>query len=218
MLNEKLLELKKLVISQENLVENMIAKSIKGLLEKNDILLKEVIEKDEEVVNARELEIEEQGINLIARFHPEAKDLRTILMILKMNVNLERIADSAVNISESALYLIDKPEVKPLIDLPRMADEAKNMLKDSMESFINESDILAKNIWDRDIIVDNLRDQILRELITYMFSDPSTIERSLHLIRISNNLERIADMATNIAEESIYVSKGKILKRGFKQK
>jgi len=129
MLNEKLLELKKLVISQENLVENMIAKSIKGLLEKNDILLKEVIEKDEEVVNARELEIEEQGINLIARFHPEAKDLRTILMILKMNVNLERIADSAVNISESALYLIDKPEVKPLIDLPRMADEAKKYAK-----------------------------------------------------------------------------------------
>jgi phosphate transport system protein len=174
--------------------------------------LNHVINDDEKTVNELEIKIDETCTNLIALYHPEAKDLRSILMISKMTADLERIGDCAVNISESSLYLIDKAPVKPLIDLPRMAEEANRMVKDSINSFINESAELAVNVCERDNVVDELRDQILRELITYMFSDPSTIERALHLIRISNNIERIADLSTNISEETVYVAKGMIIK------
>ncbi|OHD15162.1 MAG: phosphate transport system regulatory protein PhoU [Spirochaetes bacterium GWD1_27_9] len=212
MLRQKIVELKESLISQANTVEKMIEKSIKGLIDKNGDLLKEVLEVDEKLVNTLELKIDETCTNLIALYHPEAKDLRTVLMISKMTSDLERIGDCAVNISESALYLIDKPQVKPYIDLPRMADEAIKMVKDSITSFINENVELAKNVCERDNIVDDLRDQILRELITYMFSDPSTIERSLQLLRIANNLEKVGDISTNISEETIYMAKGKVIK------
>jgi phosphate transport system protein len=212
LLREKLLELKETLIVQANLVEKMIEKSMKGIIDQKMDMLKDVIEVDENVVNSLENKIDEACTNLIALYHPEAKDLRTILMISKMTADLERIGDCAVNISESGIYLLDKPPVKPLIDLPRMADEANRMVKDGITSFINESADLAINVCERDNIVDDLRDQILRELITYMFSDPSTIERALQLIRISNNLERIGDLSTNIAEEAIYVAKGKNIK------
>ena len=212
MLRQKIVELKESLISQANTVEKMIEKSIKGLIDKNGDLLKEVLEVDEKLVNTLELKIDETCTNLIALYHPEAKDLRTVLMISKMTIDLERIGDCAVNISESGLYLIDKPQVKPYIDLPRMADEAIKMVKDSITSFINENVELAKNVCERDNIVDDLRDQILRELITYMFSDPSTIERALQLLRIANNLEKVGDLSTNISEETIYMAKGKVIK------
>ncbi len=212
MLKDRIVELKKIVINQATLVEQMIDKSIKGLIENNEHILKEIIEFDEKMVNDNELVIDEKCLNILALFHPEAKDLRTIMMISKMNIDMERMGDSAVNIAESALYLISKPQVKPYIDLPKMAKEVMKMVNDSINSFINENEILALDVCNRDSIVDNYRDQILRELITYMFSDPSTIERSLHLIRISNNLERIADLSTNISEETIYITKGKVIK------
>jgi len=145
-------------------------------------------------------------------YQPEAGNLRTILMILKMNNDLERIGDLAVNISESALFLIERPPVKPLIDIPRMAEEAINMLKNAVDSFINKDTKLAKSVCQKDAVVDNLRNQILRELITYMSSDPSTIERSIHLIRISRSIERIADLSTNICEDVIFITEGKIIK------
>jgi phosphate transport system protein len=212
MLLEKILELKETLIVQANLVEKMIEKSIQGLIDKKIEVLNEVIEVDENVVNSIENKIDQASTNLIALYHPEAKDLRMILMIMKMTSDLERIGDCAVNISESAIYLIDKPPVKPLIDIPRMAEEAIRMVKDGITSFVNESSDLAISVCERDNIVDDLRDQILRELITYMFSDPGTIERSLQLIRISNNIERMGDLSTNIAEEAIYVAKGKTIK------
>lgn len=212
MLKEKTIELKKIVLSQANLVENMIDKAIKGLINYEESILREVIEFDENTVNNNELLIDEKCVGILALYHPEAKDLRTIMMISKMNTDLERMGDSAVNIAESALYLVSKPQVKPYIDLPKMSKEVMKMVNDSINSFVNENEIIALDVCQRDSIVDNYRDQILRELITYMFSDPSTIERSLHLIRISNNLERIADLATNISEETIYIIKGKTIK------
>lgn len=214
MLAEKLNKLKEKIVEQGNLVESMIEKSIRGLLTRDKALLIDVLQVDEPRANEMEIEIDEMCVNLIARFHPEAKDLRTIIMILKMNNDLERIGDMAVNISESALFLIERPQVKPLIDLPKMAEETIQMLKDSIDSFIKGDSNLAKNVCERDDIVDAYRDQILRELITYMISDPTTIERAIHIERISRNLERIADLATNIGEDVVYIVEGKVIKHG----
>ena len=212
MLGEKLNELKKKLVEEAGLAEGMVKKSIEGLIEKRKKILEKVIKEYEPKMNKLEIELDELCTNLIALYQPEAGNLRTILMILKMNNDLERIGDLAVNISESALFLIERPLVKPLIDIPRMAEETIDMLKKAVDSFINRDAKLAKSVCERDAIVDNLKDQILRELITYMSSDASTIERSIHLIRISRCLERIADLSTNICEDVIFMVEGKVIK------
>jgi phosphate transport system protein len=212
MLHQELEMLKEKLLESATLVESMIEKSINGLLKKDKNLLLKIIEEDEARENDLEIQIEEKGIELIARYQPHAKDLRTIVMILKMNNDLERIGDEAVNIAQSALFLIERPMVKPLIDIPRMAEEAIKMLQDSIKAFLQEDSQLAREVCVRDAIVDGLRDQIWRELITFMASDPTTIERSLHLLRISRCLERVADLATNLAEDTVYIVEGEIIK------
>jgi phosphate transport system protein len=212
MLHQELEMLKEKLLESATLVESMIKKSINGLLKKDKDLLLKIIEEDEARENDLEIQIDEKGIELIARYQPHAKDLRTIVMILKMNNDLERIGDEAVNIAQSALFLIERPMVKPLIDIPRMAEEAIKMLQDSIKAFLQEDSQLAREVCVRDAIVDGLRDQIWRELITFMASDPTTIERSLHLLRISRCLERVADLATNLAEDTVYIVEGEIIK------
>lgn len=212
MLREKLTTLKKDLIEYATLVERMIEDSVKGLLQRDSQLLEDVIEKEEPEANEWEMQLDDLCTNLIARYQPKAKDLRVILMVLKMNNDLERMGDHAVNIAESSLFLVARPLVKPLIDIPNMAKIAMKMLKDSINSFIDENAKLAKDVCERDDTVDALRDQIIRELITFMSSDPSTIERSFHLIRISTNLERIADLSTNICEDVIFMVEGKVIK------
>jgi phosphate transport system protein len=212
LLQEKIDELKKEIIEYGNLVESMIEKSIKGLTKKDKGLLKDVVETDEPKANNLEIELDEKCTNLIAQHQPAAKDLRSILMALKINNDLERLGDHAVNIAESSLFLIGQPQVKPLIDIPKMAEDAIAMLKDSINSFINEDAKLAKEVCQRDNTVDTLRGQIFRELSTYMIKDSTTIERALHLIRISGNLERIADLSTNIAEDVIFMVEGRVIK------
>ncbi len=212
MLEKKIEKLKEKLIWDASLVEKMLENSIKGLVEKKKKLLNNIIKREEPQVNLTEIDIDEECISLIALYQPEAKDLRTILMILKINNDIERIGDLAVNISESALFLIEKPDVKPLIDIPRMADVTIKMLRDSMNAFINENSNLAKEVIKRDNIVDELQEQIIRELITFMMADPRTIERALHLIRISHNIERVADLSTNFCEDTIYIIEGKVIK------
>jgi len=212
MLKGKLDEIREKLAQSASLVEDMIEKSIRGLTQRDEGVLSEVIDRDEPKENELEIEIEEACIQLIARFQPQAKDLRTIMMISKMNNDLERMADEAVNISEGAMFLINKPEVKPLIDIPKMAEETRRMVRDSLYSFMEENTQLAKTVCERDDIVDRLRDDILSELISFMASDPITIERSNHLIRISRSLERIADLSTNISEDVIYMVEGKTIK------
>jgi phosphate transport system protein len=212
MLKEKIIELKEHIVSQANNVEIMIVDCINGFLKKDKELLSKVINEDEIKINKNEVKIEKLYTDIFVRYQTEAKDLRTVLMISKMNIDLERVADQCVNIAESALFLIDKPSVKPIIDIPRMSEIAKNMLIDSINSFIDEDEELAKKVCLRDEEVDVLNEQILRELITYMACDPKTVERSLHLIRISHNIEKIADLATNIAEEAVFIVSGKIIK------
>lgn len=212
MVERKIEEVKEKLIEFSEIVKGMLKKSIKGLVERDEKPLKEVIEEDEMKCNDLEIEIDEMCIHIIAQFEPRAKHLRTIFLALKMNNDLERMGDHAVNISQSGLFLISKPQVKPLLDIPRMAEEVSKMLEDSLKSFVNEDAALAKSVCERDDIIDDYREQIVRELITYMLSDPSTIERALHLIRISGNLERIADLTTNICEDVIFMVKGELMK------
>lgn len=212
MLEAKINDLKRELIGFASLVEHMIEKSIKGLLDKKKESLLDILENDEPKANSLELELDELCTTLIAQFEPKAKDLRTILMIAKMSNDLERMGDHAVNIAESSLFLIERPLVKSMLDIPRMAELTTKMLRDSIDSFINEDTNLAKDVCKRDSMVDDLKDQLLRELITFMNSDSTTIERSLHLIRISGNLERIADLSTNICEDVIFIAKGKVIK------
>lgn len=211
-MEEKIVELKEQLIEYASLIEQMIEKSIRGLLRKEKEPLAQVMQEDEDRANDFEIELDELCTTLIAQYQPKAKDLRTILMVLKMNNDLERMGDLAVNICDSSLFLIEKPQVKPLLDIPRMSDETIGMLKDSIDSFVNEDAQLAASVCERDSIVDGLRDQILRELITFMTSDPSTTDRSLHLMRISRNLERIADLSTNICEDVIFMVEGRVIK------
>ena len=214
MLKKDLDLLVKQLLESASLVNGMIQKSIRGLTQREKDVLVDVIEQDEPKENELEIAIEEACIQQIACYQPQAKDLRTIMMVMKMNNDLERMGDEAVNISESALFLIEKPEVKPLIDIPRMAEEATKMIEDSLKSFINEDIQLAQNVCERDDVVDGLRDQILRELITFMAADPTVIEPSIRLIRISRSLERIADLSTNICEDVIYMAEGRVIKHG----
>lgn len=210
-LEEEINKLKKMLFEMASSAEEMIAKSIKALQENNMILAEEIIQSDDKI-NEMEIEIDNQCIRILALFHPEAEDLRTVTMIMKINNDLERIGDHAVNIAEKVIYLADKPPVKPLIDIPKMAEKAIEMLQESLDSFVNKDAELAIQVCKKDDEVDALEPQIVRELITYMISDPQTIDRALTLIFIARALERVADLATNIAEDAYYIACGKILK------
>jgi phosphate transport system protein len=212
MLEEKMVALRKELIEYATHVEGMIDKSITGIMRKDSSILTEVIETDEPKANECEITIDELCTTMIAQYEPRAKDLRTILMIMKMNNDLERVGDHAVNIAECSLFLIERPSLKPLLDIPRMAEEAVGMLKDAIEAFIKEDALLAAMVCERDNIVDNLGQQILRELITFMGADPTTIERSMRLLNISRNLERIGDLSTNICEDVIFMVEGRVIK------
>jgi phosphate transport system protein len=212
MLEEKMVALRKELIDYATHVEGMIDKSITGLMRKDSSTLTEVIEKDEPKANEAEIAIDELCTTMIAQYEPRAKDLRTILMAMKMNNDLERVGDHAVNIAECSLFLIERPSLKPLLDIPRMAEESVGMLKDAIEAFIKEDALLAAMVCERDSIVDNLGQQILRELITFMGADPATIKRSMRLLNIARNLERIGDLSTNISEDVIFMVEGRVIK------
>ncbi len=218
MLKERIETLKGIIVNYASLVENMIGKSVKGLIKKDKGLPISVIEEDEPSANDREIEIEELCMELIAQFQPKAKDLRIILMILKMNNDLERMADHAVNIAESAAFLIERQELKTLLELPRLSRETIKMLSDSIDAFIKEDASKVKRVCARDNVVDGLRDRVLRDLIENMIQDHTTIERCMHLSRITKNLERIADLSTNICEGVIYMVKGKVIKHHLENK
>ena len=212
-LEEEINNLKRHLVEMAVSVEEMIGKSIKALRERNVILAGDVIKSDDRI-NKMEIEIDNICIKILALYHPEAEDLRIVTMVMKINNDLERIGDHAVNISERAIYLADKPSVKPLIDIPRMAEKSMEMLRESLDAFVNKNAELAVEIRKKDDEVDSLQDQVLRELVTYMIADPSIIDRAFQLILITRDLERVADLATNIAEDAFYIASGRILKHG----
>jgi len=214
MLLEQIQELKKSIIEQSNKVEKMIQLSMEGMMERDEKKLTEVFSLEEEI-NERELEIEEEATTLIALQKPEAKNLRIILMVIAMNNDLERMGDLAVNISKRAQYLIQKPFVKKLVNIPSMAEETLKMLKNTIIAFVEEDVDLAKQVCIDDDIVDELKEQIYRVLITYMMDNPGIIKRAFNINNISQNLERIADLSTNIAEETIYMVEGRVIKHNL---
>lgn len=212
MLTEKLNLLKKDIVDCSAVIEKMVKNGVEGLLKKDKKMLEEIITDLEAKANVYDVTIDAACTNIIAQFEPKARDLRSILMILKMGSDLERMGDHAVNIAQSALVLIDRPSMNPFLDLPKMSELVNNMLRDGITAFINWDSALAKKVCESDDAVDDLRDQILRELITCMTADPTTIERAMELIRIARDLERIADLATNIGEEVMYMVEGRVIK------
>ena len=211
-LEKRIFQLKEKLLFMASVVEQMIRDSIKSLVERDEELAKKIIEEEEPKVNQLEIDIDDMCIKLLALYQPEASDLRIVTMVMKINNDLERVGDHAVNIAERAIFLINKPPVKPLIDMPRMAEETTRMLNESLNSFTNSDADLARKIRPMDDVVDALRDQITRELITYMISDTKTIERALQLLLIARDLERVADLATNIAEDVFFMVKGDTIK------
>jgi phosphate transport system protein len=189
----------------------IVQKSISALKER-DLDLAEEIFQDDKRIDQMEMDIERRSIDLIARRGPVAKDLRLIIGVIKINNDLERIGDHAVNIAQAVKILSTQPLLKPLIDIPRMAELSMKMLRDSLDSFLNEDSRQAKGVCESDDEVDSLADQILRELLTYMMEDPRAVSRAIQLMLVSRNLERIADLATNIAEEAIYIAEARVIK------
>ena len=213
--DNELTDLKDNLVKMANLVEEAICMSIKSLVEQDLELAAKVI-KNDDIIDKMELDIEEQCLQMIALRHPIARNLRVIGCGYKTISDLERVADHAVSIAKSSQYLSTKSLVKPLIDIPRMAEIAQNMLKDSLNAYFKGDVELAKEVWARDKIVDDLDQQIFRELLTFMIEDPHTISRAIHLIFVSNNIERIADHATNLAERVVYIANGERIKNYFK--
>ncbi len=208
---EEMIDLKKRISEMASLVEEMIGKSIKGLKDRNMIIAKDVINSDDEV-NNMEVEIDNLCIKILALYHPEAEDLRVVTMIMKINNDLERIGDHAVNIAKMSIPLSEQPPIKPLMDIPRMADKAIEMLKESLDCFMKLDSEMAIQVCIKDDEVDALEPQIVRELITYVMSDSQLMDRALRLIFIARHLERVADLATNIAEDAFYIATGEVLK------
>lgn len=209
--DEELKLLKEGLLRMASRAEEAIARSIKSLVDRNPRLAEKVIEQDP-LIDILEIEVDEQCLKLLALRQPIAVDLRFIASAMKINSQLERIGDQAVNIAERALELVKEPLLKPLIDIPRMATLSQRMVKDSLDAFVNKDAALARSVCESDDEVDSLNDQIFRELLTYMMQDASTINRAVHLILIGRHLERIADHATNIAEDVIYFVKGRTIK------
>ncbi len=214
--DEELNLLKEKLLSMASLAEMMIYKAVKSLSERDESLF-EVVNQDEKKVNYLQIEIDDLCLKLLALKQPMATDLRFITSAMKINSELERIGDLAVNIIQRTEVLIKQPQLKPLIDIPRMAELTQKMVKDSLDAFIKRDVDLARSILTRDDQVDGLKDQIFRELLTFMLSDQSTIPRALELILVSRHLERIGDHATNIAEDVIYLVQGKDIRHHIEE-
>jgi phosphate transport system protein len=186
------------------LVEERVRMAIAGLVRRDPATVRDVIDGDGPV-NQLHLEIDERAFTLLALHQPMASDLRAIVAAIKINTDLERVGDLAVNIAEATDRYLLHPAVKPLIDIPRMAEIAQGMLRDALDAFVRRDTALAQTVLDRDDELDRLKSQVFRELLTYMLQDPRTIEPALDLVLVSRHLERVGDHATNIAEDVIFI-------------
>jgi len=211
LLEHDLEALKERVLKMGSQVEDAIRKSIKALTERDRALAIAVIDGDR-TVNTCDVEIEEECIRLLALWQPTGSNLRFITTAIKIITDLERMGDLAVDICERAMELMDEPPLKPYIDIPRMAEAAQKMLKDSLDAFVAKDAPLALSVCERDDFVDNLTHQIFNELLVYMLQDPKNITRAVRITYVAKYLERIADHATNIAEMVVYMVKGKVIR------
>ncbi|MEK6581242.1 MAG: phosphate signaling complex protein PhoU [Nitrospirota bacterium] len=209
--DEELRALIEKVLKLGSMVEQTISDSIKSLVERDSAIATHTIDNDH-AVNAIDVEIDEECIRLIALRQPRARDLRLITTAMKITTDLERIGDLAVDVCERALELNEEPQLKPYIDIPRMAEIAQKMVKDALDAFVKRDSALALDVLTRDDLVDHLNYQVFNELLLFMIQDPKTISRAVKITYISKYLERIADHATNIAEMVVYLVEGKIIR------
>jgi len=200
--------LKNRLLGMGALVEERVHQAVLSLMERKQDLADQVATGDREV-NDLQIEIDDRALKLLALQQPMATDLRLITSAMKINADLERIGDQAVNIAENVLKILPHPPLRAIINIARMAEISEQMTRDSLDSFVKKDAALARSVLSRDDEVDQLKDHVFRVLLTYMMADPGTIERALGLILISRNLERIADHATNIAEDVIFLVEAK---------
>lgn len=206
--DRELNNLKNKLLRMAATAENMTDRAIKALDDRDEKAIQPVPGQEDEL-NCLQIEIDEEVLRLLATRQPVALDLRFLIAATRINSELERIGDLVINITQNVIPLIRQAPLKPLEDIPRMADLARKMLNESIDAFVKEDALLAQSVIMTDDHVDNLKNQLLRELLTYMMSDPRTIEQALALILISRHLERIADHAVNISEETIYAIQGR---------
>jgi phosphate transport system protein len=209
--DEELNALKERILRMGALVETQVANAIKALVERNTDLARNVIATDHQV-NAYDVEIDEECIRLLALRQPTASDLRFITTAMKISTDLERMSDLAEDICERALELAEEPQLKPYIDIPRMAEHARMMVKEALDAFVNRNADLARKVCREDDFVDELTGQVFRELLSYMMEDPQTIRRAIRITFVAKYIERIADHATNVAEMVVYLVEGKIIR------
>ena len=207
---EQIRELLEDLLEMGQMVADSIDRSVQALAEQNEALAQEVIDFDDEI-NAVQHDIDEKCLVLIATQQPMASDLRAILAVSNIAAELERIGDYTEGIGRLALKLAGQPLLKPLIDIPRMAEEGRKMLMSSLEAFARQDVAAAQQVGTQDDTVDALYDQVYRELLVFMMQDPRTITQATYLLWIAHNLERIADRTTNIAERVIFMDSGKIV-------
>ncbi len=200
-------ELQQRLLEMGGLVESSISNSVLALSERSEAHALQVLTREARI-NQMEIEIDDFAVSLLALQQPMARDLRFLTVAIKINSDLERMGDIAVNIVQRALSLMRQPLVKPLIDIPQLARLAQSMVHKSLDAFVRRDAELAREVLLSDDAVDDLRDAIYSELVSFMERDPSTVSRSLDLIFIARNLERIADHATNIAEDVVYLVQG----------
>lgn len=201
---EELDQLKARLLEMGGLAEERVRTAVRALTERDHALVDTVLTGDTPI-NQLHIEIDSRCVKLLALHQPMAVDLRVILSAVKINTDLERVGDLAINIAEAAIRYLSHPPVKELIDIPRMAEIAHGMLRDALDAFVRRDVALAQRVLDADDALDALKTQVFRELLTYMLQDPQKIEPSLDLILVSRHLERIGDHATNIAEDVIFM-------------
>jgi phosphate transport system protein len=211
---EELEALKERLLAMGGLAEERVRVSVRGVAERDVEALQAILTGDEPV-NDLHIEVDDRCFKLLALHQPMAADLRTIVAAVKINTDLERVGDLAVNVAEAGKRYLQHAPVKPLIDIPRMGDIAQRMLRDALDSFVRRDLTLAESVLAADDRLDALKTQIFRELLTFMLSDPATIEPALDLILISRHLERIGDHATNIAEDVIFMVSAKDVRHHF---
>ncbi len=208
-LERKLAALQDDVLRLGGLVEDAIERSVEALKERDEHLARQVIE-DDARINALRYKIEEAALVVLATQQPAARDLRFVVAVMHIAVELERMADHASGIASVALRLLDQAPLRPLIDLPRMADTARTMIHSGLDAFVRRDPALAQGVAAQDEVVDDLYQQVLRELLTYMLEDPKNIGRATYLLWAAHNLERIGDRATNLCERTIFVATGQL--------
>ena len=208
---KELQDLKEDLLKMAALVEEAISTAVQSLVKRDSDLARKTFEGEDEI-NTMEIDIEDKCLKLLALRQPMAVDLRFITSAMKITTDLERMGDQAVNIAERAISLSQEPQLKPYIDIPKMAEITQSMVKDVLDAFVNGDSKLARSVCERDDIVDGLNDQVFRELLTFMMPDPQTITRAVHLMIVCRCLERIGDHATNIAEDVIFMLDARVIK------